>query len=868
MFNRLVSAILAVVMMLPNMLFSDVTGDDDLRIVVPENWELLIGDSRTLECVFDEDITDRKLEWSAQPADVAKVDKWGRVTALKAGEATITAKGNGFEDSVQLSVVTTPTMMAVQNKTIEYGYEPVEQVDNLQKFVTRYANGDSNVPSFVTSITNYSSYKTAVTADGAVWQITSYGVLRTDKNAPTEKDIEQRFMGDRYFYSNDTSRVRAILPDGGNGIWTVMDGGYTHIEMVEMSGTEKAALMSAETQQKADRHGMTDAGYQSGNSWVPRENDNDGLWTSMYGGGELMRYATLRDDPNASPEEVAAAKQAAYRSAEAVLMLYYISMRSGTTEAYVRYQTNENVPGSMVDRWLSADALEVGGDPSFMVPQKSPSQLYKESALAFSLFSSTKKYRTDGFYYPVSAESWSNPAENPDTEYEKQTRLLEGLPVRTYSLSTESFTPSGTIHWKINGDGTATGVSTKTPVSGEYLINNENLRGVTIDASKQVPERLWNDLLGSNVTPDMVTYKTDTSADELVGHMFIFKLINDIIAPEDPEIKAILVEAIDSLAQHLSDNSYMLCDGTGQPTSWGNFGRTVYCAGTSVAQSPLHALVLLDIFKTAAYITGYQKWEDEYRMAALDPACEYAEVVSQYQERMMAAIELTVANETIPLLGNIIGALKNTSLIESLYRLVVNYSDEEMAMLGFYTIFGMETDEELLSIYRSAIDDWWVSVKYSQNPLWYYVYQLAYPDKNITDAYGNNIVELAAWSLSRHPTNTVMYCASNINRDDIAELDLSVIGINMNSTLTYNKLTSDPLPKVSSDGGIVDIVKYALAALSLDWDVAPPDERTVYKYNTNSYTLTRWHAPYCTQASTTYTLPYWMGVYHGMLQSQ
>lgn len=866
MFKRLISAILSFFMMLSNMLFSDVANNDELRIVVPENWELLVGDSRTVECVFDEKITERKLEWSVEPADVASVDKWGRVTALKAGEATVTAKGNGFEDSVQLNVVTTPTMMSVQNKTVMYGHEPVEQVDNLQKIVTRYANGDPNVPEFVTSITNYGCYKSAVTADGAVWQIMPYGVLRTDKNAPTERDIEQRFMGDRYFYSNDTSRVRAILPDGKNGIWTVMDNGYTHIEMVEMSGTEKATLMSAETQQKVDRYGMTDAGYQSGDSWVAYEDDNDGLWTSMYGGGELMRYAAVRDDPNASPEEVEAAKQAAYRSAEAVLMLYYISMRSGTTEAYVRYQTNENVPSSKEDRWLSANALEAGGDPSFMVPQKSPSQLYKESALSFALFGSAKKYRTEGFYYPVSADSWSNPAENPDIEYEKQTRLLEGFPVRTYSLSTEDFTPSGTIHWEINSDGTATGVSTKTPDSGEYLVNNENLRGVTIDASKQVPERLWNDLLGSEVTPDMVTYKTDTSADELVGHMFIFKLINDIIAPEDPEIKAILVEAVDSLAQHLSDNSYMLCDGTGQPTSWGNFGRTVYCAGTSVAQSPLHALVLLNIFKTAAYITGYQKWEDEYRMAALDPAYEYAEVVSQYKERMFAAIELTFANETIPLLGSVIDKLKNTNLMESLYRLVINYSDEEMAMLGFYTIFGMETDEELLEIYRSAIDDWWVSIKYSQNPLWYYVYQLAYPNKTVTDAYGNDIVELAAWSLSRHPANTMMYCASNKNRDDIAELDLSVIGIKTDSTLTYNKLTSKPLPNVSQDAPITDPISFVLTALNLDWDVAPPDERSVYKYNTNSYTLTRWHLPYCTQASTTYTLPYWMGVYHGMLE--
>ena len=75
--------------------------------------------------------------------------------------------------------------------------------------------------------------KTAKTADGAVWEITAYGVLRTDENAPTERDIEQRFMGDRYFYSNDTTdgKVLAIFADGDKGIWTAMAECYTHIEM-------------------------------------------------------------------------------------------------------------------------------------------------------------------------------------------------------------------------------------------------------------------------------------------------------------------------------------------------------------------------------------------------------------------------------------------------------------------------------------------------------------------------------------------------------------------------------------------------------------------------------------------------------------
>lgn len=868
MISRIISFFMSVWILISSLFTGMIPVSEKLRIVVPEDWELCVGDSRTLECVFSEKITNRKLEWSVDPESVASVDKWGRVTAKSVGKATVTATGNGFSDSVELNVVSTPTMMT-NRETIknDYLFEALEEVQNLQKIVSRYAHGSKEIPDFVSSVTDYENYKKAVTADGAVWEITDYGVLRTDKNAPTERDVEQRFMGNRYFSSDDTSagKVLAIFPDGENGIWTVMESGVTHIEMVELSAAEKASYMSAVTQENINRHGLINDAYGSPGAWKGSESDNDGLWTSMYSAGELMRYATLRDDPNASEEEIEAAKQAAYSSAEAVLLLYYISMRTGTTEAYVRRQTTETIPGTTDDRWLSADALEAGGDPSVMIPAKSPAQIFNEAASTYTFFSSTDRLENEGFYYAVSPEDWSNPAENPDVEYETQTRLLEGFPARTFRLKTENYGLYDNIYWSVNDDGTATGISDKSEGQSGYLLNNENLRGVTVDASGEVPERLWNDLLGEEYSPEDIIYKTDTSADELIGHMFVFKLMYDIIAPEDPEIKELLVNAIDNLAQHLSDNSYMLVDATGQPTTWANFGRTLFCTGSSVAETSLHSLVLLSIFKTAAYITGYQKWENEYRMAALDPAYEYAEIASQHYERMMMAVKYTVGDMAIHLLGNVVGALKDTELVETIYRFIVNYSSEEMAMLGFYVMFQMEEDEEILKYYREAIDDWWISIRYSENPLWYYIYQLAYPDKKITDAYDNNIAQTAAWSLSRHPVDTVMYHASNKNRDDIAELSVSAIGLNFNQVLSYNMKTSKPLPEIGENPEITDIIKYVLAAVNLDWAVAAPDERSLHKYNASSYYLDSHHRTYCMEASTTYTLPYWMGIYHGIM---
>jgi len=42
--------------------------------------------------------------------------------------------------------------------------------------------------------------------------------------------------------------------------------------------------------------------------------------------------------------------------------------------------------------------------------------------------------------------------------------------------------------------------------------------------------------------------------------------------------------------------------------------------------------------------------------------------------------------------------------------------------------------------------------------LWYYIYQLSDPSNiSIIDRFGNNILDTAAWSLSRHPIEMVSY---------------------------------------------------------------------------------------------------------------
>ncbi|MBR3588811.1 MAG: Ig-like domain-containing protein [Clostridia bacterium] len=871
MFRSIISLVVSFAIFLSSGIASIFAKGESLRLVVPENWEMQVGDSRTLECVFGNKVTDRVIDWSVTPSDVASVDEWGRVTALRTGEATITAKTSSLTDSVTLRVTSTPTKVDMKTTKKDYEKDAVKQVENLQKIVTRYPVGSEEVPFYVRVTSDYSKYQSVTTADGALWQITEYGVLRTDENAPTERDREQRFMGDRYFYSADTTdgKVLAIFSDKGNGIWTVMEKGYTHINLVPMSGDEKAILMSDETQEKVERRGFVSNSYLQGDgSWRKEATDNDGLWTAMYGAGELMRYAVLRDDPSSSEEEVAKAREIATKSAEAILMLHYISMRKGTTDAYVRYHHNGKMPGDAVDRWLSAEALKEGGNYSYLSPEESPAELFEKNYANLLFTGNTYKIMNVDFNIPVDPDSWASTRDeaNKDVKFAKKKRLVEGFVARTYWIeSEESHGLYDNIYWQVNEDHTATGVSTKAPTTQGYYLNNENLRGVTVDASGEIPERLWNSLVGSDVLKSDVIYKGDTSADELIGHAFILKLMYDILGDEDKELKELMVTAIDNLAQHLVDNGYMLVDGSGQPTTWSNFSRTTFNTSSAVPMAPLHAMVILSIFKTAAYMTGYEKWENEYRLAALDPAYEYAKIVSQESDRLLAAVSNVVGEAVSPLLSLPLKLLSGTKLYNLISRIVGNDSDLEMAMLGFYTLFQTEDDEEILSLYKKGLDAWWEIASYTENPLWYYIYQLAYPDKEIKDSYNNNILETASWSLSRHPVSTMRYLASNNKRDDITQLDLSPLGItDMWRTPTYSLKGKGPA-EVSENPEILDYVKFVLSANGIKWAVAAPDERSMHKYNENSYLLTAYHQSNLMEGSTTYTLPYWMGRYHGIL---
>jgi len=71
-------------------------------------------------------------------------------------------------------------------------------------------------------------------------------------------------------------------------------------------------------------------------------------------------------------------------------------------------------------------------------------------------------------------------------------------------------------------------------------------------------------------------YKGDTSTDEVIGHLFIYKIAFDILDDKDPEEKALkdlISNTMDRFCTHLINNGYMMVDATGQGTKWSKLVR-------------------------------------------------------------------------------------------------------------------------------------------------------------------------------------------------------------------------------------------------------------------------------------------------------
>ncbi len=569
-----------------------------------------------------------------------------------------------------------------------------------------------------------------------LWLGTNEGLWRVNEAEEEPLDRVQCFRAMAYLTDNE---VLAVDGDSDNGVYVLTKTGVSHIAMKAMSVKEKAIFLSDVNMKYVQRRGMLSGARwdKDNNRWIGRESDNDGLWTSLVAMGDICRYGVLKEDPAATKEEVARAKEVATRWVEAVLLLACIPGWKGKVPSFLRY----NIPGT---NRASEEFLLEGREFLIDIPDEGPVD-YKVANLG-----------------PVNPEDWAVEG-MPEIVF----RNVEGYIARSYHVNDpvndpiphhdgvffrKKFTPDGKL------------ISIRIPSTSDKGDDVPPL--LTVDSSMEIPERLRklytdeiNPATGKNWGDDDITYKCDTSNDELVGHYAVWHLAYDILGPDDPELAEIIRTIVRRHAIHFTENGYCHTDAGGQPTSWARMSREYYMNRDSdgFPDAPLGLSVLLQLYKVAHHITGEERWNEEYRKLALEEPYRYADILREHFGRYRIIVRELVDDEN-----------NEEEVFDRIVKFM-NYSDVRMAAVAYYTLTQLETDPVLIEKYRQGADSWWELEKYARDVEWSLIYQVVNNEEEQLDAFGRSCADMLKWQLTRYPVNSREFYIDNSTRPDVVE---------------------------------------------------------------------------------------------------
>lgn len=128
--------------------------------------------------------------------------------------------------------------------------------------------------------------------DGKLWFGTTRGAFTTDKDGKFVYYASKRWL--------PSDNVVDIEKGPDNSVLVLTDKGLGQICFKEMTLHDKAMYYEKQVRARHIRHGFNATlGYMQNGSLATgslEDSDNDGLWTSMYLGAEVFRYAVTKSD--------------------------------------------------------------------------------------------------------------------------------------------------------------------------------------------------------------------------------------------------------------------------------------------------------------------------------------------------------------------------------------------------------------------------------------------------------------------------------------------------------------------------------------------------------------------------------------------
>lgn len=271
----------------------------------------------------------------------------------------------------------------------------------------------------------------------------------------------------------------------------------------------------------------------------------------------------------------------------------------------------------------------------------------------------------------------------------------DGFVARTYLTSNEPVPDDG-IFFKKNG---ATAICNNTTAA-----RKRKIVGVEVKADAPIPERLRKLYTCDGFEDTDITYKGDTSSDEITLHYLHLLVAHEFLGSEDPEYDELLKTAAVNTCTHILKNDLALREADGNYTTWAKWNLEYFNSAMGWADACLNAGQLLMYLKVTMRLTGESGiWQKTY-----DELIEkgYADLTVKHYDRFN---QVCVQGEID-------------------YREDIMYGDHMLAVTSLWALITLENDPELKEKYRQAFRTWRCSLAPEFNPGYDFLYFLSDPD--------------------------------------------------------------------------------------------------------------------------------------------
>ncbi len=360
----------------------------------------------------------------------------------------------------------------------------------------------------------------------------------------------------------------------------------------------------------------------------------------------------------------------------------------------------------------------------------------------------------------------------------------DGFVARTYVTSAEPV-PNDGLFYKKNG---ATAVCVSTNAA-----RKRGLVGAQVKADAPIPERLARHYRDEGFSDTDITYKGDTSSDEITLHYLHILVAHEFLGSADAEYDALLREAARNTMTHIIDHGFELHECDGKPTTWAKWSPGYFSEGLGWVDGCLNAAEIFMYLRVTMHITGESgRFQEAFdKLVSLG----YVELTRKHNKRFFQASLLAGIDPREDLM----------------------YGDNALSSSAYWGLITLETDPERLKIFKEGFEGWLDKTNPEYNPIYVFPYLLCFPEKEESC----NWDLLAKW-FNRHNISRLAAGVSLDKRVDIPK-KISMGGYAETSCLLMpderfiSKYDRNPLEYKNEDSGGIHVVESCYPYTTAYW---------------------------------------------------